>query len=402
MKVGYLDCFSGLSGDMILGALLDCGLSLDLLTAELAKLPFTGYRISAQPARRGVITGTQATVFSEGSTSEQRSLEDVLDLIERSGLTQRAKERSILIFERLAEAEAKVHRIPVAEVHFHEVGATDAIVDIVGAAIGLELLGIEAIFCSPLPSGSGTAETQNGTIPVPAPATLELIASSGAPIRPTPYRDMELVTPTGAAIVTTLASFERPTLSLQRIGYGIGARELAAIPNVLPLWLGEMIEEEREVGEVKGGEQKLLLLETNIDDMSPELYGYIMERLFERGALDVWFTPIQMKKNRPAVMLSTLAPPEAEGMVVETLLRETSTLGLRVQQVKRHHAAREVVQFDSSLGMVGVKVKRFHGEMVGLSPELEDCRRLAQEHDLPLQEVYRIITTEAGAKLIGR
>lgn len=402
MKVGYLDCFSGLSGDMILGALLDCGLSLDTLTAELAKLPFTGYRISAQPARRGIITGTQATVFSEGSTSEQRSLEDVLDLIERSGLTQQVKKRSASIFERLAEAEAKVHRIPVAEVHFHEVGATDAIVDIVGAAIGLELLGIEALFCSPLPSGSGTAETQHGTIPIPAPATLELIASSGAPIIPTPYRDMELVTPTGAAIVTTLASFERPTLSLQCIGYGVGARELAAIPNVLPLWLGEMIEEERGAGEVKGEEQKLLLMETNIDDMSPELYGYIMERLFERGALDVWFTPIQMKKNRPAVMLSALAPPEAEGMVVETLLRETSTLGLRVQQVKRHHAAREVVQFDSSLGMVGVKVKRFHGDVVGLSPEFEDCRRLAREHDLPLQEVYRIVTTEASAKLTGR
>ncbi len=392
MKVGYLDCYSGLSGDMILGALLDCGLSLDSLTEELATLPFTGYRISAKRASRGIITGTQATVFSEGSASEQRSLSDVLDLIGKSGLNQRVKERSIRIFERLAEAEARVHGIPIEEVEFHEVGAIDAIVDIVGAIIGLELLGVEALFCSPLPSGSGTAETRHGTIPIPAPATLELIASAGAPIRPTPYRDMELVTPTGAAIVTTIASFERPTLSLQCIGYGIGDREPADIPNVLPLWLGEMIENER----------KLLLLETNIDDMSPELYGYIMERLFERGALDVWFTPIQMKKNRPAVMLSALAPPDTEGQVVETLIRETSTLGLRVQQVERHHASQELVQFDSSLGRVGVKVKRLHGEVVGISPEYEDCRSLARKHDQPLQEVYRIVSTEASAKLTGK
>jgi len=377
---------------MILGALLDCGLSIDSLTEELARLPFTGYRISAQRASRGIITGTRATVFSEGSASEQRSLSDVLDLIGKSGLNQRVKERSIRIFERLAEAEAKVHGIPIEEVEFHEVGAIDAIIDVVGAIIGLELLGVEALFCSPLPSGSGTAETRHGTIPIPAPATLELIASAGAPIRPTPCRDMELVTPTGAAIVTTIASFERPTLSLQCIGYGIGGREPADIPNVLPLWLGEMIEYER----------KLLLLETNIDDMIPELYGYIMERLFERGALDVWFTPIQMKKNRPAVMLSVLAPPDIEGQVVETLIRETSTLGLRVQQVERHHASQELVQFDSSLGRVGVKVKRLHGEVVGISPEYEDCRSLARKHNLPLQEVYRIITTEASAKLTGK
>ena len=392
MKVGYLDCYSGLSGDMILGALLDCGLSIDSLTEELATLPFTGYRISAQRASRGIITGTQATVFSEGSASEQRSLSDILDLIVKSGLNQRVKERSTRIFERLAEAEARVHGVPIEEVEFHEVGAIDAIVDVVGSVIGLELLGVEALFCSPLPSGSGTAETQHGTIPIPAPATLELVASAGAPIRPTPYRDMELVTPTGAAIVTTIASFERPTLSLKCIGYGIGEREPTDIPNVLPLWLGEMIEYER----------KLLLLETNIDDMSPELYGYIMERLFERGALDVWFTPIQMKKNRPAVMLSALAPPDTEGQVVETLLRETSTLGLRVQQVERHHASQELVQFDSSLGRVGIKVKRLHGEVVGISPEYEDCRSLAQRHNQPLQKIYRIVTTEASAKLTGK
>jgi uncharacterized protein (TIGR00299 family) protein len=378
---------------MILGALLDCGLSLDLLTAELAKLSLTGYRIKAQPARRGIITGTQVTVTLEENAPEQRNLKEILNLVERSTLSEKAKERSALIFERLAKAEAKVHHLPVDEVHFHEVGAIDAIVDVVGTAIGLELLGIEALFCSPLPSGSGTAETHQGIIPVPAPATLELVASSGAPIRPTPSPELgELVTPTGAAIVTTLASFDSPTFSLHRIGYGVGARELATIPNVLPLWLGEMTEEERQ----------LMLFETNIDDMSPELYGYVLERLFERGAVDVWFTPIQMKKNRPAVMLSVLASAEVEGQIVETIMRETSTLGVRVQRMARHESAREIVQFDSSLGQVMVKVKLLHGVRIALSPEFEDCRRLAQKHGLPLQEVYRIITAEASAQLLER
>ncbi|MBA7604422.1 Pyridinium-3,5-bisthiocarboxylic acid mononucleotide nickel insertion protein [subsurface metagenome] len=391
MKIGYFDCFSGASGDMILGALLDAGLSLDSLTAGLALLPLSGYRISAQPASRGIITGTQVIVTVDESAQEQRGIKDILSLVENSELSQRAKERCALIFNRLAAAEAKVHRLPIDEVHFHEVGATDAIVDVVGAVIGLDLLGIEALFSSPLPAGSGTVQTEQGVLPVPAPATLELIAASGAPIRPTPSPELgELVTPTGAAIVTTLASFESPTFRLERIGYGVGSRELAAMPNVLPLWIGESTAEERQ----------LLLLETNIDDMSPELYGYVMERLFEHGALDVWFTPIQMKKNRPAVMLSVLAPPEAEGKIVDTLLRETSTLGLRWQRVGRHESEREMIAFDSSLGRVGVKVKRFRGARISLSPEFEDCRRLAQEHGLPLQEVYRIVTAEASAQLL--
>ncbi len=391
MKVGYLDCFSGLSGDMILGALLDVGLPLELLAAELAKLPLAGYRISAQPARRGVITGTKAEVILEGSTPEGRNLKQILNLVQEGPLSQKTKERCALIFRRLASAEAKVHRVPVEEVHFHEVGATDAIVDVVGAVIGLELLGIEALFSSPLPSGSGLVQTEQGVLPVPAPATLELIASSHAPLRPTPSPELgELVTPTGAAIVTTLASFDRPTFSVERIGYGVGARELESLPNVLPLWVGEGREEERH----------LLLLETNIDDMSPELYGHIQERLFEGGALDVWFTPIQMKKNRPALMLSVLAPEEAEGRMVETIFRETSTFGLRVKEVKRHESEREMIPFQSSLGPVMVKVKRLGGKRVGLSAEYEDCRRLAQEHALPLQEVYRIVTAEASAQLL--
>ena len=392
MRAAYLDPYSGLSGDMILGAMLDCGLSLDSLTAGLDRLGLSGYRISAQPAMRGAIGGTQLTVELDAGQTQQRGLDDILAVIDGSDIGERVKQRSARIFRRLAEAEARVHRIPVDEVHFHEVGAVDAIVDVVGAAIGLELLGIEKLYSGPLPSGGGTVRTEHGTIPVPAPATLELMATAGAAIRPTPERQVELTTPTGAAIVTALASFERPTLSLERVGYGIGARQTEEVPNVLPLWLGETVEEQ----------DSLLLMETNIDDMSPELYGHVMQLLFQRGALDVWFTPIQMKKERPAVMLSVLAPPEAEGQVVETVLRETSTLGLRVQPVSRHLAAREQVQFDSSLGEVTIKLKRLHGEAIDLSPEYEDCRRLAAGHGLPLREVYRIVTAEASAKLLGR
>ena len=391
MKVGYLDCFSGLSGDMILGALVDCGLPVDRLKRELRKLNLKGYRIEAKSAKRGVITGTKVTIVVSGRRTH-RGLNDIINLIDKSDIAEKAKEHSIAVFKRLAEAEAKVHRVPVDKVKFHEVGAIDAIVDVVGVAIGLELLGIAALYSAPLPSGSGLAQCEHGTIPIPAPATLELIAACGAPIRPTPYRDAELVTPTGAAIVTTLASFECPTMTLQAVGYGIGSRELEGIPNVLPLWIGELKQEERD----------LLLFETNIDDMSPELCGYAMERLFERGALDVWFTPIQMKKNRPAVMLSVLARPESQGAIVETILQETSTLGLRVQPVERHHAAREIVKFDSSLGKVSVKLKRLEGRVASLSPEYEDCRRIALERGLPLREVYRIVSTEANDRFIGR
>jgi uncharacterized protein (TIGR00299 family) protein len=392
VKVGYLDCFSGLSGDMILGALVDSGLAITQLSAELEKLKLKGYQISSRPEKRGVITGTRFLVNLENAKPKQRRLDDVANLIVKSDLSNPVKERSVAIFKRLAEAEAKVHRTPVQEVQLHDTGAIDAIVDIVGTAIGLELLGIEHLYSSPLPSGSGTVECQHGIIPIPAPATLELIASSGAPIRPTPERDVELVTPTGAAIVTTLARFQKPTLMLEKVGYGIGSRETETIPNVLPLWVGELVQEERE----------LLLLETNIDDMSPELCGYVMEQLFENGAADVWFTPIQMKKNRPGIMLSVLAKPESQTAIAQVILRETPTLGLRVQPVERHLAVRETARFESSLGKASIKIKRLEGKVAGLSPEYEDCRRLALEHDLPLQDVYRIVINEASSKFIER
>ncbi|MDP2727093.1 MAG: nickel pincer cofactor biosynthesis protein LarC [Dehalococcoidia bacterium] len=393
MKIAYFHCFAGASGDMILGALLDAGVPLESLTSELAHLPIEGYQIRSIPARRGAISGTQALV--EVERERQFSINDIQVLVEASSLPTAVKERSILIFRRLAAAEARVHGGRAEDVHFHEVGAVDAVVDIVGSVLGLYLLGVEEVYASPLPSGGGTVESGHGTLPIPAPATLELIASAGAPMRPTKQSDLsqtEMVTPTGAAILTTLASFREPVLRLERIGYGVGGRDLGSFPNVLPLWLGERVED---------GEGDLYLLETNIDDSTPEVLGYVLERLLAQGARDAWFTPIQMKKNRPAVMVSVLVGAEGRGTALQTLLQETSTLGVRVQPIRRHEAEREELRFTSSLGeaLVMVKVKRLGGKVANISPEYEDCRRLAVEKGLPLLEVYRIVEREAREKL---
>jgi hypothetical protein len=392
LRIGYLDCFAGASGDMILGALIDAGLPLESLTEELKRLPLSGYQISAQPATRGVITGTQVTVQVSRPFAQATPLSAVLDIIDSSTLSPPAKKGGQDIFQRLAAAEARVHRVPLEEVRMHQVGAVDAIVDVMGAVIGLELMGLEALYSSPLPSGSGIEDTDHGIFPIPAPATLEILAEAGAPLRPSPPGEGELLTPTGAAIITTLASFESPLILVERIGYGAGSRNPPKLPNVLPLWVGESapLEEERE----------LMLLETNIDDMTPELFGHIMEQLFQKGALDVWFTPVQMKKNRPGVMLSVLSPRDAEGSLAETILRETSTLGLRRLRVGRREAEREVVEFASSLGRVRVKLKRLQGDILGLAPEFEDCSRLAREQGRPLQEVYQIVMAEARDRLL--
>lgn len=392
MKAAYFDCFAGASGDMVLGALLDAGVSLKALESGLARLPLKGYKIRAIPAKRGAISGTLALV--EIQHERQFSPKEAHELIEASSLSKTVKERSVLIFQRLAAAEAKVHGYPNdKEAHFHEVGAVDAIVDIVGAVVGISLLGIEKVFASPLPSGGGAVASSHGVLPIPAPATLELIASSGAPIRPTRLGDtppFEMVTPTGAAILTTIASFEEPVLRLEKIGYGVGRRDLSAFPNVLPLWLGVLESSE---------DTDLYLLETNIDDTTPEVLGYVMERLLAQGARDVWFTPIQMKKDRPAMMVSVLVGAGGRASALETLLRETSTLGVRVQAIRRHEAVREEVRFTSKLGEAQVKVKRLEGRIVSISPEYEICRRLAMETGLPLLEVYRIVEREARERL---
>ncbi|MEX2157956.1 MAG: nickel pincer cofactor biosynthesis protein LarC [Dehalococcoidia bacterium] len=384
-RVAYLDCFSGISGDMLLGALLDAGLPLDALRGELAKVPVAGYRLEGAKVQRARIAATKVEVALEEAAQPHRRLPEILSLIDTSALPDEDKRSGARVFRLLADAEAQVHGIEPDAVDFHEVGAVDAIIDVLGTVAGIRLLGIETLYCSPLPAGGGSVRAQHGVLPVPAPATLALLTNAGAPIAAGPDPDVELVTPTGAAIVCALARFERPAMTIEAVGYGAGGRDPDERPNVLRLWLGEAL----------GHTGTMLLIETNIDDMSPELFGYAQERLFEAGAADVWLTAVQMKKNRPGVLVSVLCARDREDAVVRTLLRETSTLGVRVREVARHEAQREIVEFESSLGPAQVKVKCLPGEPPAVSPEYEVCARLARQHDLPLQEVYRIIENEA-------
>jgi uncharacterized protein (TIGR00299 family) protein len=391
-RIAYLDCFSGVSGDMLLGALVDAGPSEADLEGELARLKLSGYRLEVSKVERAGLAATRVEVMPAGGPPPHRRLPDILSIIEKSGLPSADREKGSLIFRRLAEAEGRVHRCRPEEVEFHEVGAIDTMVDVMGAVAGLRLLGIGDLYCSPLPAGSGEVRSAHGVLPVPAPATLELMALAGAPVTSSVAEPaVELVTPTGAAIVTALARFERPPMRVTGVGYGAGGRDISGRPNVLRLWLGERIADDRR--------RTMLLVETNIDDMSPELLGYVQERLFEAGAADVWFVPIQMKKNRPATLVSVLLPHDREEAVVDLLLRETSTLGVRISEVSRREAGRESLEFESSLGPAAVKVKRLEGEEPQVSPEYEPCRRLALQHRLPLADVYRVVAEEARTLL---
>jgi uncharacterized protein (TIGR00299 family) protein len=389
-RVGYFDCFSGASGDMVLGALLDAGLSLDSLQEELAKiaLPEGAFAVEARKVRRAGFAATKLDVLVK-EPPRHRSLAEVLDIIARSDFDARDKARVTAVFRSLGEAEAAVHGESIEAVELHEVGAVDAIVDITGAVAGLRLLGVEEVFVSPLPLGHGEVRGAHGVLPIPAPATLALLARANAPTVEGEGPRGELLTPTGAAILTTLGRFERPAMRLETVGCGAGGRDPGDRPNLLRLWLGE----------TEAGGRRMRLLETNIDDMTPELFGYVQELLLAAGAADVWFTPIQMKKNRPAVMLSVLCRDALEPEMVRILMRETSTLGVRVRDVGRYEAEREIFEFESSLGAAAVKVKRLPGEQPRIAPEYEVCRRIAQEHGLSLAEVYRVVAAEAESRL---
>ncbi len=391
MRVGYLDCFSGVSGDMLLGAILDAGLPFGDLDDALHALPIGGFTFSAGKVKRAGIAATHAVV-EVADEQPARSLDDILEIIAGSRLPPPDKERAGTIFRRLAEAEAKVHGEELGAVHLHDVGAVDAIVDVAGAVAGLRLLGVESLYCSPLPFSSGEVSGPHGKLPLPAPATLALLATASAPMRPLEEAG-ELVTPTGAAIVTTLADFSRPAMTIRGVGYGAGTRDPGVRPNVLRLVLGE--------ASAQNPTQPMLLIETNIDDMTPELVAYAQQKLLEAGAADAWVTPVQMKKGRAGVMLSAICSEAQEEAIARLMLRETSTLGVRVRPVHRWEAEREVIEFESSLGPAAVKLKRLPGERPGIAPEFEACRRLAEESGLPLQEVYRTVEREARARLEG-
>ena len=396
MSIAYFQCIGGASGDMILGALLDVGLPLDDLQGALARLNVDGHSLTAQRGRRGGLEGTHLVVELEERGRRTNTIQNFVDIVEASGLSDSVVQQSRSVFLRIAEAEARVHGTKPGETHLHELGTLDTLVDVVGSVAGLEMLGVKSVYCSAFPSGSGVVRTEHGLLPVPAPATAALFQMANAPVAAPPnnaHNTGEMVTPTGAAILTTLAAFEHPQLSVGRIGYGLGTRDSRQYPNALALWLGAERAPQYRTG--------TKLIETNIDDMSGEMLGYVQERLFEIGARDVWFTPIQMKKNRPATMLSIIVSAEKEAEAVDALMRQTTTLGVRVRPLERVEAEREVVRIDTSIGNVAVKVKRLNGSVVAIAPEYEDARLRALEHDLPLQEVFSRIQREAESRLMN-
>lgn len=404
--IAYLDCFSGISGDMLLGALLDAGLDLEALRAGLASLPVAGYTLAAEKVTDHSISGTRALVKLDTNVQqEHRHLAEIEALIDATALPERARERAQAIFRRLGAAEARIHNTSIDEVHFHEVGAVDSIVDIIGVALGFELLGIEEVYCSELPLTSGRVRSAHGPLPVPAPATLELLRETGAVWRSV-AAEGELVTPTGAAVVAALARFERPTLAVRAIGYGFGQRSNLPWANCIRLVLGEAVgaPQTRRSGAVESERtpeaferDEVVVLESNIDTMTGEALGWLMERLMEGGALDVSYTPLHMKKNRPGTLLMVIARPEDAERLAGMIVRESATLGVRMRHMERLKAERREEEIETPLGAVRVKLKLVGGRIVDVAPEYDDCRALAAQYGLPLEAVRARVTHAARA-----
>jgi uncharacterized protein (TIGR00299 family) protein len=387
-RIAYFDCFSGISGDMVLGALVDAGADLRAIEAELRKLGLEGWSISAEKLKRGAIFATQVKVASsEGH--HHRGLSVILGRIDKAGLAPRAAERARRIFTRLAEAEARVHKVLLEEVHFHEVGAVDSIMDIVGAAVGFELLGIDEFACSALDVGAGQVKTAHGLLPVPAPATAELLR--GAPMYASGI-SRELVTPTGAAIATALSTryAQIPEMTLRAVGYGAGSADFPEKANVLRLLIGENATS--EAGE--HWDAPVSVIETNLDDMSPQIYGYFVEKALAAGALDVFSTAVQMKKNRPGVLLTILCESAHTSKMMDLVFRETTTIGVRTYDVRRKVLDREVVCVQTPFGEVHIKISRMNGSVLNATPEYDDCQRLAVEKGIPLKQVIAAASFE--------
>ena len=380
MKIAYFDCISGISGDMVLGALLDLGLPQKVLLEEIQRLPIGGYEIRVSRQERMSIHGTRVEVLVEHHKHSHRSFFQIRSMIQESSLSDEDKGLSLRIFERLARAEGKIHKKEIDEVHFHEVGAIDSIVDVVGSAIGINRLGLDRVIASELPLGRGFVSCRHGILPVPAPATLELL--KGIPVRDSGI-ESELVTPTGAAIISTVAAeFKNlPKLKIESIGYGVGKRELSERPNLLRILVGEM-----ESAAVRTD----IVIEAYIDDMNPQLCDFLLDRLFEEGALDVTFSSLQMKKNRPAILLKVICDPQSLGTLIDCIVRESTTIGLRYYEVQRYCLKRIIKRVKSPWGMARAKVSLdIHGKAINALPEYDDCKRIAKKSQVPLKEVYQ-------------
>jgi pyridinium-3,5-bisthiocarboxylic acid mononucleotide nickel chelatase len=380
MKLAYFDCFSGISGDMTLGALVDAGCAADHLRAELQRLNVPGWQLSAEKVWKNGMAATYVKVQAEDQ-QKHRSLTTILEILGASQLSQPIRDRAAAIFHKLGEAEARVHDTPLEKIHFHEVGAIDAIVDVVGACVGFAALGIDKFASSPLNVGGGTTKMAHGLLPVPAPATASLLTG-----KPTYSNGVqrELVTPTGAAIVATLCdSFgPQPPMMVNAIGYGAGTADLEGQPNVLRIMIGEAGEKI-----VAGFDEEIAVIEANLDDMNPQIYGYVLEKAFAAGALDVYTTPVQMKKNRPGTLLTILCKPSDTNALMSLIFAETTTFGARTYSAQRRALPRESVNVNTAYGDVRIKLSRVNGRILHVTPEFDDCRKLATEKNVPLQQV---------------
>ena len=408
MRLAYFDCPSGAAGDMVMGALVDAGVPFEALRAELAKLGLPGFTLERREVMKGVFRATKVDVHvhdhDHGAGEHKhthdhphgrhdhprRNLESILGLIAASGLDVAVKAKAARIFTRLGEAEARVHGTTIDQVHFHEVGAVDAIVDITGACIGLHLLGVEAVHCSALPVGGGFVTGAHGRIPIPGPGTAELL--KGFPVVDTGVR-RELLTPTGAAILTTLATSAgtMPAMTVEAVGYGAGDMDLET-PNVLRVFLGQ--------GAGSGGRETIMQVETTVDDMQPQLWEVVMERLFEAGALDVYLTPVMMKKSRPGTVLTALCPPDKVTELSRVLFEESPTIGVRWTAYQRERLAREMVTLTTAYGAITFKVSRLEGRVVTATPEFDEIRRIARAKGLPVREVLDLARAE-GRRLLS-
>jgi uncharacterized protein (TIGR00299 family) protein len=379
MKIAYLDCFSGVSGDMLVGSLLDAGLPFEELEGIISGLNLNGYTISAKKEGRNNIFGTRFHVSLKEKHQKARYLKDIKEIITSGDIPLAVVEKCISIFEKLAITEGKIHHISPDELHFHEVGAVDSIIDIVGSVVGIYLLGIEKLFVSRMPVGKGIITSAHGKIPLPSPATIALL--EGVPIYDS-GQEVEMVTPTGAALITSLCSSfgPMPSMIVERVGYGVGSRTLADKPNLLRILIGNDIDKQRS--------ETVVVLESNLDDMNPELLGYLMDRLFDAGAKDVTFSHIQMKKNRPGIQLQVIGQPEDKDRLSSIIFKESTTLGIRFTYSQRSILARGELMVESPWGKMRVKKVINQGGKTALLPEYEECRRVAKANNLALRDVY--------------
>jgi pyridinium-3,5-bisthiocarboxylic acid mononucleotide nickel chelatase len=376
MKTLYFDCFAGASGNMILGGLVSLGVDERELIEQIKLLDIADFELEFTTVNKSGISAIHANVIVP-KENKRRHLHNIVKIINNSRLAENIKNRAIKIFTNLAEAEAKVHGIDVQKVHFHEVGAMDAIIDVTGSCIAFEMLEIENFACSKIHVGNGFVNMAHGKFPVPPPAVAELL--KGIPIYSTEIAG-ELCTPTGAAIISTLSTSygEIPNLMTEKIGFGAGTRDYENFPNVIRLMLGEVQSPMSNV-------QNLVLIETNLDDVSPQVLGFVMDKAFEFGALDCWFTPIQMKKNRPATMVSILCEPKNKRQLIELLYVETTTLGVRIREIERECLERKIVKVATQFGEIDVKIGLLHGKQVNVMPEYEQLKRIANEQNVPLK-----------------